>query len=34
VRKRLRAFVDQARKRLRKGFESQILRAIRAGTTP
>ena len=34
VRKRLRVFVDQARKRLRKGFESQILRAIKAGTTP
>ncbi len=34
VRKRLRAFVAQARKQLRKGFESQIMRAIKAGTNP
>ncbi len=30
VRKRLRAFVDHARRQLRRGFESQILRAIQA----
>ena len=30
VRKRLRMFVDRARKTLRKGFESQVLRAIKA----
>jgi RNA polymerase sigma-70 factor (ECF subfamily) len=30
VRKRLRTFVDQARKQLRKGFESQIIRALKA----
>ncbi|MCP4873476.1 MAG: sigma-70 family RNA polymerase sigma factor [Proteobacteria bacterium] len=30
VRKRLRVFVDRARKQLRSGFESQIIRAIRA----
>ena len=32
VRKRLRLFVDKARRRLRKGFESQIIRAIKAET--
>ena len=32
VRKRLRLFVDKARRSLRKGFESQIIRAIRAET--
>ena len=30
VRKRLRLFVQKARNRLRKGFESQIIRAIKA----
>ena len=30
VRKRLRQFVDKARRRLRQGFESQIMRAIQA----
>ena len=33
VRKRLRLFVDKARRRLRKGFESQIIRAIKAEST-
>lgn len=33
VRKRLRLFVDQARRALRRGFESQILRAIAADST-
>jgi RNA polymerase sigma-70 factor, ECF subfamily len=32
VRKRLRQFVHQARRTLRKGFESQIIRAIKAET--
>ncbi len=30
VRKRLRLFVDKARRQLRSGFESQIIRAIKA----
>ncbi len=30
VRKRLRQFVDKARRQLRKGFESQIIRALKA----
>ncbi len=34
VRKRLRAFMDEARKRVRKGFESQIMRAIKGGANP
>jgi RNA polymerase sigma-70 factor (ECF subfamily) len=34
VRKRLRVFVHEARKRVRKGFESQIMRAMRAETSP
>jgi RNA polymerase sigma-70 factor (ECF subfamily) len=29
VRKRLRQFVDEARRRLRRGFESQIVRALK-----
>lgn len=33
VRKRLRAFVDEARKRVRKGFEGHILAAMGGGPT-
>lgn len=34
VRKRLRLFVDRARRTLRRGFESQVLRAIAADSAP
>jgi RNA polymerase sigma-70 factor, ECF subfamily len=34
VRKRLRTFVDRARRTLRRGFESQVMRAIAADNSP